>query len=504
MPALMGNLFGGVTRMLGYDAVTDTERRRVKANRTMAEDQVLQARARNRMTSNARDVMRNFTIASWMVRKHLDYVSSFTFQAKTGNDQLDEQIETLMHEWGDRQRVDIARRHPLRRMIRLAEERAVVDGDILFVKLAPRNRNSPLRGKLQAVEADRIDTPKNLSPDERDAWVNGVRVAAGGAALDYNVVDRSAGIQGRVERRIPARNVFVHGYYNRFDQVRGVSPLAAGLNSLRDIYEGFDYALAKVKVSQMFGLVMTRDAESGIGQEATRDSDGDGIADTDATIDFGKGPVMLDLDPGEDAHVLEAKTPATETVAFLELMVQAAIKALDLPLSFYDESKSNFYGSRGGLIQYLKSCKNKIRNLQDFLDAITKWRLGLWVEDGELQLPSGMLFEDLEWCWIPDGVPWWDPAKEVTGNAMAIAAGLDNYQNVCRASGTDFHENIDANAEAIAYAKSKGVTLTLPGATGASTAEDEGDGEQDDETISDELVDGEMDGESGGDDDQDD
>jgi hypothetical protein len=48
--------------------------------------------------------------------------------------------------------------------------------------------------------------------------------------------------------------------FDRFDQLRGISPLAAAINTLRGTYEGFDYALAKAKVAQMFALAFYREA----------------------------------------------------------------------------------------------------------------------------------------------------------------------------------------------------------------------------------------------------
>ena len=134
---------------------------------------------------------------------------------------------------------------------------------------------------------------------------------------------------------------------------------------------------------------------------------------------------------------------------------------------YYDYDSSLF--SRGGLIQYLKSCQHKTQDLTDLLDEITRWRLGLFVADGELVLPSGMDFSALKWEWVPDGVPWWDPVKEVKGHTMAIAAGLSDYQRVCRSSGSDFFDNVDRIAEQEAYAKDKGVVLNL-GVTGAVEA----------------------------------
>jgi len=102
------------------------------------------------------------------------------------------------------------------------------------------------------------------------------------------------------------------GYFDRFDQVRGVSPMAAGVNTLRDTYEGFDYALAKMKVSQLFGLAFFREKSDPVDQPSPSDDDGAGYE-----VDFGRGPVLLDLDPGDRAEFLESKSPATEFQQFL-------------------------------------------------------------------------------------------------------------------------------------------------------------------------------------------
>ena len=193
----------------------------------------------------------------------------------------------------------------------------------------------------------------------------------------------------------------------------------------------------------------------------TSDADGDGTDDSGYEVNLNRGPVSLDLNPGDDAKILESATPATETCNFLKLMIHVALKSLDIPYSFFDESFTNFYGSRGGLIQYLKSCKDEIADLQDFLDAWGDWRVGIAVADGEFKLPSGKEFTWLDWEWVPDGVPWWDPSKEVRGNSEAIAAGFTSPQRVCRESGTRFEKNIDETAAAMAYAKERGVSLVF-------------------------------------------
>lgn len=455
--------------LFGYDAITGNGRRRAPASgRIKSEDMVLKNRHRDKLAGTAQDIQRNFAIAAWAIRQHLNYVSSFTFQARTGDTALDDEIEAFVRWWSRKENFDIRKQHPLSRYIRLAEARRVVDGDVFLLKIAG---TTTARGKLQAIESDRIANPQGGQPSSMnlDNWVNGVKPARSGVPLEYCINDRSP--NGRLEfsRIVPANNVFVHGFYDRFDQLRGISPIAAAINSLQDVYEGFDYALAKLKVAQLFGLVFYRDATEGLeGTLATIDADDDGLADSGYEVDFGKGPVQLDLNPGDRAEFLESKSPPSETTDFLKLMVHVSLKALDIPYSFFDESFTNFYGSRGGLIQYLKACKHKIADVKELLDAVTRWRFGLAVVDGDLTLPSGMEFDDISWEWVPDGVPWWDPAKEVRGHVMAIAAGLDTPQRVCRATGTDFYENIDQISEANQYARERGVDLQLA-VTGATS-----------------------------------
>ncbi len=468
-----------IANYFGYDAVESSTRRRAPVRAGgKTEDSVLPAVKRDRMIGTTQDVQRNFAVAAWAIRQHLNYVSSFSFQARTGNEGLDRQLESFIDSWSDKQRCDVAQKHPLRRMIRLAEAQRVVHGDFFLLKISGGRD----RGRMQAIEGDRIatfqkskDTPSDHDPDE---WTQGVKLDSRGVAKKYSIGKRARYGSPEFDRVVSARSIFAHGFYDRFDQVRGISPVAASLNSLRDLYDGFDYALAKVKVSQLFGLAIYRDAVDPFeGADESADY---------SSISFEKGPQLLDLDPGDRAEFLESSSPASQTTDFLKLVTQVSLKALDIPYSFFDESHTNFYGSRAGLIQYLHGCKSKIEDLVELLTAITRWRLGIAVVDGEISLPSGADFETVDFEWVPAGVPWWDPVKEAQGHGLAISGGLDNPQRVCRATGTDLYENIDLIAKAQDYARSKGVAISFPGVNGAMSeappSESEEDGNQDEES----------------------
>lgn len=454
----------------GYDATDDRGRRRSPPTRTMHEDLHAEERHRQILSANTRDLARNYAITSWAIRKHIDYVSEFTFQATTRDSGFNRAFEYWHAQQAKRFAFDVAGRHNQRRAIRLAEAGRCVDGDHWWLKLAPPVGN-PNRGRRQLIEADRIASksvgmPANTNPAE---WINGVRLdPKTGKSMAVAICRRVNRSRKELERIVAGGNILqLAAYEFRVDQVRGVSPITSALNWFRDTYEGFEYALAKMKISQLFGLQVTRKAGddgpfTGSGSsENQEDSDGDGTVDTAPLIDLKRGPFVTELEPGEEIKTVEGATPSTETVDFLKLMIHVALKSLDIPYSFFDESFTNFYGSRGGLIQYLHSVNNKVLDLQEFLDEDMRWRAGLAVEDGSLELPSGKDFDFLSWEYVPGGVEWWDSAKEARGAAMAIAMGASSPQRVCKEKNTNFYRNIDETAEAIQYAKAKEVPLSF-------------------------------------------
>lgn len=450
----------------GYDATDGRGRRRAPRSIVKSEDAVATEQKRKILSATTQDLARNFAVAAWAIRKHLDFVSRFQFQAKMDDTGFNDELEGAIRQASSRFNFDASRRHSLRAATRLAEQSRVKEGDVGWLKL----RSGRDRGRIQAIESTRIHMPRNQNLQNPDDWVNGVRLnSRTGEALEYGVCDRDIKT-GRLtlRRRVPSRNMLFHAFYDRYDQVRGVSPIASGLNWFQDTYEGFEYAQAKMKVGQLFGLVIKQDSDASPFPHkttATEDSDGDGANESAHEVDLSGGIFNLDLDPGESAEILESRNPSQETTDFLKLMIHVALKSLDIPYSFFDESFTNFYGSRGGLIQYLKSCQDKVECLQQLLDEWTRWRLGLMVNDGVLTLPAGVNFDDLSWCWVPDGVPWWDQTKEVRGQAMAVAAGFDNPYNVCNTVGTNFEENIKMTAKATSYAKERGVDLVYADST---------------------------------------
>lgn len=470
-----GRLNGSAPRLLGadgrpvrfgYDAVDHKKRRRPSTGVLQTEERQLPPGKRRDLVSEMRDLQRNFALAAWAIRKHLDFVSSFTFRSKTNDKALDDRIHELIEWWGRPAHFDTAARHPMERFFRIAEARAVVDGDVGLVKHGD--------GRVQAIEGDRIRNPYGLPADagvHGSDLVHGVKTDQAGRALAYCVCRRGDFGSGfHFERMVPARHLLLHGYFDRFDQVRGVTPLAAGFNTFQDTYEGVTYALLKAKVAQLFGLKISRDADPDepLGQVTNTTDDGDAATESEGEksgyeVDFGRGPFLLDLEPGDDAAFLENKTPSTEFREFMVAVIGLALKSIDIPFCFYDESWTNFFGSKAALALYLKSCRTKRQNLFAVARRLFYWRLSLFVLDGQLELPRGVTVPELRFELIPDGMPWWDQSKEVAGDVAAIGAGLRTRSEIRKERyGDDWHQVIDGLAEEEAYIAEKGVTITQP------------------------------------------
>jgi capsid protein len=413
---------------------------------------------RQQLQETAAELSRNLSLAAWMVRRHLDYVASFKFRVRTPDEEFNREVERLMMIDGLPSAADVSGRFDREKLFRLAELRRVLDGDCLLVKQSD--------GRLQGVQGDLVRDPEDKRVDEE--WINGVKINSVGRPLAFGIYSRKGYVGTEYVRRLNARNAIFYGFFDRFatDQVRGVSPLVAALAPLQDVYENFTYALAKSKVSQLLALAFYREADTAIGDirtlasEGQRDDNEDDVAEARKySVDFGGGPQVFNLDPGDRAEFIESKNPSSEFQAFTQLIIQVALKALDIPYSFYDESHTNFFGSRAAWQHYERSCQAKRDDQKEMRRQYTIWKLQQWIASGRLTLPGSMTLRDAAFEWVAVGMPFWDPAKEIRGHVAAIKNGLDTPQRITRSTGTDFYENVDEIALAIEYAKEKNVPL---------------------------------------------
>lgn len=432
-----------------------SSRRRAVRIDNRRDDAILKGRSRDQLTSDSRNLKRNASEVAWMIRRHLDYVATFSFRSRTGNTELDDRIQDLMDWWQRPFNCDASGRFNLSQLIRMGESLRTVDGDCLFLKLTS--------GKVQLIEGDRVRTPGAGELGDNDVvikpneWVQGVKVDSACKPSAYAICDHadSGNGYGYVLRKIvPASNVLHHAYYDRYEQIRGISPLASAINAFTDLYEAREYALSKMKLSQIFALKIKRDSIAGL--------DSDPANPLPITFDFGKGSQVLDLDPGDDASFMESGTPSNEFQTFYQTGMSIGLKALDIPFSFYDEAYSTYSGSRQAMVLYEKSSDAKREENRRILNALTIWRMTMFIANGDLVLPDGMNVSDLKFEWIAAGLPWVDPQKQTNADVLAVNNYMTSRQRVAKAQGLDFFDIADEQKEEQDYLLKMGLPLTAP------------------------------------------
>ena len=450
----------------GYDAITSKGRRAAPISATKAEGKQLDPYGRQKLTATTRDLVRNFSVAKWMIARHLDYTSFFSFTPTTKDKGFNAYLSSVVADLGRAERFDAAGRHRLESFFRLCEARRIIDGDVGVLKVS----SGPGTGSVMAIEADRIRNPsdarnfvkKPAGSGSRSSWVNGVKVNDSGRTLAYSIWNRDQGGSNFVDPRdIRGGRLWLYGFFDssyRFDQVRGISPLASAANQLKDAMESSEFAILKAKSQAFFSLVLSRDAEESAGDitggaAADQPEDKSGI-----DVDFGAGPVLLDLLPGEDAKFLQSNEPSDQFKNYMNYTLEAAMKALNISPSMYSSEKSTWHGSRSDQLAYDRGCLAAREDHRNLRDKWTVWRLTLAILDGELDLPSGWTLEDVRWEWVHRGTPWWRPDQEIKGDIDAIGAGFSNPMRVCRERGQgEFEQNLDATIRAVKYARERGL-----------------------------------------------
>jgi capsid protein len=448
----------GLQTMFGYNAVADKGRRQAPQTRVLPEWRVLDDKKRDKLKATAQDQQRNHAIAAWMVRKHLNYVSQFHFNFRTGKDKVDNLVKRIFQWHAQPRNFDVAGRFGREEAFRLFENEKVINGDAAMVKLGKML-------KLQMIESDLIakgvDAPKGpKSPENVNS--SGLIVDKYGATQKYSICNRGENGRKKIfDHTELAANVIFDAYWTRFgSQFRGVSPLSTAINSIQDISEAFEFNLVKAKMHALFGLAIMRetDGEDGFGGAggATAETSGSAQAATGTSQDLNPRAVnLLDLNAGDDVKVLESGTPSTEFVEGSYLFIQVAMLALDIPITSFDSRRSSFSARIADLNEYqvaaeFKQDKNRWAR-QNYSDWLIHWLIQeIWNGKTEFPLQSvaaaeGMTKRDVQEAveWIPNGAPWLDKLKQVKGDELAMSLHLDNPIDAARRRGEDVFQNVD-------------------------------------------------------------
>jgi capsid protein len=459
----------GKVMKLGYDATQRKAARRAPRVAIKSEDDELGKYDRQKLIATSKDQVRNIALVSWMYRKHLDYVSQFTFHAMTGNARKDKILENLWREYSKKTNCDIARRHSLNRIIRMFEAGKVIDGDCGLYKVN--------NGKLQGIEGARIAKPDRKKPTDKTKIEkindHGLILDQYGAVDKYSITTLDNGTK-LFEKFITYDNLIFDGYFSRFNQTRGISPLASALNIFQDLYEATEYALIKAKIHAMFGVAIMSDTVSSEGDGFYNYDSVTGTTPTSDTQENGyqfdlKYGLKLELEPGDKIDTIESKTPSTEFKEYTELMIRIGMLALDIPYTFYNSSGANFSSMKQDRVEYELSAKSKKEANQEALNMVADWKHQEWIDKGLLKGFSNA--NEIKYNWRASGQPWLEELKEIDAAAKRIDVGLSSRQLEAKKRGLDWYELMEQRKEEDDYIKANDIIITS-GAPGQSSIQE--------------------------------
>lgn len=451
------------TVSLGYNAIEDMGRRQSPQTYTRTEDVILTALKRERMQATAQEQFRNHALLAWMVRKHLSYVTRFEPHFRTGNQDLDRRIMDLFAWHSRKENFDIAGRHDRNSAMLIFEACKVLAGDSAFLKLAS--------GHMQGVESDCITKPNDI-PAKYQESVNsqGLLLDDYGRVRQYCIARMgNMGIGHYFDKMVKAEDAIYDGYFFRFNQWRGVSPLSTAINGCQDLAESWEWTLLKIKVHSLFGIAIKRASGDGTNYNKAGYTPASNPTANTNTIPNQIKPVQgimsLDLKPEDGVETFESKTPSNEMQSYSELMVRITLLALDIPYTAFNSMASCFSARIADRVEYEEAARYKREKNQDVLRQYSDWKIDRWVSEpdklGKLAKKYGMTADDIKYEleWIAAGTPWLDKTKEVDGDTRALAIGADSIPRICKRRGLDAFVLVDEQAEFLEYAKSKGVQI---------------------------------------------
>jgi hypothetical protein len=467
---------------LRYGTVTPNKRRKLPTNKITSESIQMPRKDRTQAQSNAQQQVRDLSMLAWMVRRHLDYVSGFRLQFKTGEEELDKAIGEYFSWHAAPRHFDVAASKGREEMFRLFEQEKTTGGDAGMLKI-----NKML--SLQAVESDLIAFPKDGKEKANGRGSNKVPKNVADSVHKNDGCTYSSQYPGRVEQwcicsrgsngtglhyaqLVPRESMIFGRYLSRFgSQTRGVSPLTACLNSCSDMYQGIDLQLAKARIHALFGIAIFRDYSGGDFEDEAGAGAGeeDDTANTDGTSSTTGAPefvpnqmTMMDMDVNGRADMLESTTPSNEFREFIETVARIVLLALDIPYSAWNSGESSFSAIMADQNQYEVSCKFKRRQNEWSRRDYSDWAIEELYDKNEMvpeefrNIPAlaeaaGMTMRQVQAKleWIPSGFPWLQKMQEISGDILAISAGLDNPYAAARRRGGDYDENIRLIRQAI-------------------------------------------------------
>jgi lambda family phage portal protein len=346
---------------------------------------------------------------------------------------------------------DAGGRMPFWLMQFLTTYSTLVHGEYLRVPVVLDTPHRTYSMALQCLHPSRLCTPRDLisSPRVRD----GVQLTSYGAPAHYlianpqnnfsarSVSTLSSGEYAVVPAWIGHRPGCFHGFVQKHEeQVRGISALAPGMKSFRDLHDYLDFEVVGAIVASSFPVWIETADPYGAAQGQQNSS---GYKQISAGgIYYGKS--------GEKPHVLSPNRPGNTFPDFVERIIRTMGASVGLPYEVIakDFSKTNYSSARAALLEAWRVF-GFYQKWQVDMFCQPVWEMVMeeaWLR-GRIRIPRGMDFYKNRQAicrarWIPPKRGHVDPLKEMQANIKGLQEDIVTLSEVAAEMGGDWESKI--------------------------------------------------------------
>lgn len=418
--------------------------------------------SRDTVRARTRDLERNSDMLNSVVSAYKRNVfgSGFSLRAKTGNEEINGDLEAAWKKWCKKRNCDVTGTQSFNQIMRMCVQRKKVDGGILILKRYTDQGFVPFQ--LQLMEVDELDNSQ-IKPKNK-----GNKVIGG---IEYNSWNRPAGywfrqydLEGSLALEpvyVEAKDVIFYFTKRRPTQIREMSDLAPTVTRIRDANEFMTAVSVKERIAACLAVFITKTnpSNSEFGRD-TKNANGKKASYGGKTLTPG---MIRELSPGDSVNVVNPNGQSTDAAGYIKLMQHmiGAGQGLSYEATSRDMSETNYSSARQGMIEDGLTYDDEKELLLEAMDEIYETFVISCVLKGIVNIPDfwGNKDKYLNHVWTAAPKKWIDPAKEANANKIALNTGQKTFQEIAAENGKDWKEQLEEMIEVLEYADEKGLDI---------------------------------------------
>ena len=330
----------------------------------------------------------------------------------------------------------------------LALKSILIDGEAIFIPRESWTFRNVYSLCIQMIEAERLQTPLNVSNALID---EGVELDKEGKVVAYHIANRNPnselmGLPPVQHERVELfhggeRQIYHIFQHERIGQHRGVPFLAPVIEQLKQLSRYTEAELMAAVISGMFAIFFEHEArdDGAYGEEDYAVEQGLGEVPGLGNISMQEmSGTMMELPEGVKATSISPGRPNQNFMNFVESLAHQIGGCLGIPFELlFLHFTASYSASRGALLEAWKVFRNWRKWFADeFCQPIYELWLRQAVILGRIEAPlywkddySAKLYS---WCeWVGPSQGQLNPVQEVQASVMKIENNLSTYQREC-------------------------------------------------------------------------